>query len=200
MDGSPLERAFFARSAPEVAPDLVGKLLVRDDEGLVCRIVETEAYTADDPACHAYRGRTERNATLFGAAGHAYVYFTYGLHWCLNVVTGGQGEGQGVLLRAAEPLAGLDRMRLRRGRRPDRDLLRGPARLTQALGVDGGHDGLDVCGQGPLRLLDDGRRPPVVAGPRTGVPQGADIPWRFSAQGCAWVSPYKRHRNAPGQE
>src|SRR5690606_37992154 len=134
----------------------------------------------------------------FGPAGHAYVYFTYGLHWCLNVVTGRAGQGQGVLLRAAEPLAGLDRMRRRRPRRPDRDLLRGPARLTQAFGVDGGGDGRDLCAQGPLRLLDDGRRLPIVAGPRTGVAKGADIPWRFSAEGSVWVSPYKRHRNAPG--
>jgi DNA-3-methyladenine glycosylase len=196
----PLGRDFFARDATEVARDLVGKLLVRHDEGLSARIVETEAYTQEDPACHAYRRRTERNDPLFGPPGHAYVYFTYGMHWCLNVATGRDGHAQGCLLRAAEPLTGLDRMRARHGGRRDRELLRGPARLAQAYGLDGAWSGWDVCAHPdpahPLGFADDGDRPRVVVTPRTGVSLGADLPWRFVADDTAWASPYKRHRRA----
>ncbi|MDP8977645.1 MAG: DNA-3-methyladenine glycosylase, partial [Actinomycetota bacterium] len=139
MTGVPdrLARAFLARPAPEVAADLVGALLVRADERLVARIAEAEAYMRHDPACHAHRGRTARNEPLWGPAGHAYVYFSYGMHWCLNVSTGAPGDAQGCLLRAAEPLAGLAVFRSRRGGQVrDRDLLRGPARLAQAFGFD----------------------------------------------------------------
>jgi DNA-3-methyladenine glycosylase len=194
---APLERAFFARPAPDVARDLVGKLLIRADERLSARIVETEAYTQDDPACHAYGGRTQRNAPLFGPPGHAYVYFTYGMHWCLNTATGREGRGEGVLLRAAEPLAGLDRMRSRRGRHlRDRDLLRGPARLAQAFGLDGAWSSTDLCDDGPLRLADDGTRPAVETSPRVGVVAAADRTWRFVAAGSPWASAYKRHPRA----
>lgn len=193
---TPLERAFFARPAPQVAPDLLGKLLVRADDGLVARLVEVEAYTQDDPACHAHRGRTARNAPLFGPGGHAYVYFTYGMHWCLNAATGPPGQGQGCLLRAGEPLAGLSVMRARRGGRPDRELLRGPARLAQAFGLDGGWSGRDLCGGGPLLVADDGDLPRVQAGPRVGVSTAADRPWRFVVAGSPWASPYKRHPRA----
>lgn len=196
---TPLGREFFARPAPEVAPNLLGKLLVRADEGLLARIMEVEAYMDDEPACHAYRGPTHRNAPLFGPPGHAYVYFTYGMHWCMNVATGAVGSGQGCLLRAAEPLAGLDVMRRRRGPRPDRDLLRGPARLAQAYGLDGSWSGADVCatdGGGPpaLHLADDGERPPWETTPRTGVAAAADLPWRFVVRGSRWASPHKVHR------
>jgi DNA-3-methyladenine glycosylase len=196
-----LGRAFFARDALEVARDLVGAVVEVDDgdDGVVSvRLVETEAYTADDPACHAYRGRTERNAPLFGPAGHAYVYRSYGIHWCCNVATGQDGCAQGVLLRAAEPLAGLATIRARRGDRvPQRDLLRGPGRLTQALAVDGSLSGADLCVERPpLWLLDDGAAPAVEAGPRVGVSRAADRPWRFTARGSRWVSPYKRHPRA----
>jgi DNA-3-methyladenine glycosylase len=194
---SRLERRFFARPAPVVACDLVGKLLVRADDGLVARLVETEAYTEDEPACHGHRGMTRRNAPLFGPPGHAYVYFTYGMHWCLNTATGTEGRGEGVLLRAAEPLAGLETLRRRRGPRgAERDLLRGPARLAQAFGLDGTWSAVDLCGEGPLHLADDGARPQVVAGPRVGVAVAADHPWRFVAAGSPWASAYKRHPRA----
>lgn len=199
-----LSRGFFARAADEVAPDLLGKLLLRTDEQLAARIVEVEAYTEDDPACHAHRGRTTRNAPLFGPPGHAYVYFVYGMHWCLNVATGVEGRGEGCLLRAAEPLEGLERMRHRRfsdhrRRRPDRELLRGPARLAQAFGLDGSYSGADLCepkGPDGLVLAEDGELPAVTATPRTGVASAANVPWRFVVPESPWASPYKRHPRA----
>lgn len=193
-----LDRAFFARPAPEVAHDLVGKLLHRQDEGITVRIVETEAYRQDDPACHAHRGMTARNAPLFGPPGHAYVYLSYGMHWCLNVVSGEEGWGEGCLLRAAEPVAGVDVIRERRGlQRRDRDLLRGPGRLGQALGLHRDHSGIDVCDQDLLALSDDGARPAVRSGPRVGVALAAELPWRFWAANSPWVSAYKRSPRAP---
>lgn len=194
-----LDRGFFARPSPEVARDLLGVLLARPDDGLLARLVEVEAYLQSEPACHAFRGRTAANATLFGPPGHLYVYFTYGMHFCANVATGAEGHGQGVLLRAAEPLAGWEVMRARRGERiGDRDLLRGPARLAQAFGLDRSWDGTDLCApDAPLRLCADGWRPPAVeVGPRTGVAAAADLPYRFAVDGSRWVSPYKRHRRA----
>lgn len=194
-----LDRSFFARPATTVAPELVGKLLVRADDGIVARLAETEAYMAHDPACHAYGRRTPRNEVLYGPAGHAYVYFNYGMHWCLNIATGQDGSAEGCLLRAAEPLEGLGLLRERRNGARDRDLLRGPGRLGQAFGLDGSWSGRDVCGDGPLFLADDGQRPPVVAGQRVGVSRAADLPWRFVVPGSPWVSAYKRSPRAqPG--
>lgn len=204
-----LGATFFTRPAPVVARELVGALLVRADDGIVVRLVETEAYMQEDPACHAHRGLTTRNQPLWGAGGHAYVYFTYGMHWCLNTTTGPQGHAQGVLLRAAEPLEGCDVMQRRRGDVRPRDLLRGPARLTKALGIDGSWSGRDLCvdrdpgaGGSDLYLAGDGATPEVVATARTGVARGADLPWRFVARGSRWVSPYKRSPRAgpPGRE
>jgi DNA-3-methyladenine glycosylase len=192
-----LERAFFARPAPEVAPELLGKLLIKADDGIVARLVEVEAYTQEDPASHAYRGPTARNAPMFGPPGHAYVYFSYGMHWCMNTVTGEDGHGQGVLLRAAEPLEGLDVIRRRRGTAKDRDLLRGPGRLGQAYGLHRQHSGLDLCDGGPLYLADDGERPAVTTGPRVGVALGADEAWRFWVPDSTWASVYKRSPRAP---
>lgn len=194
--GRPLRREFFSRPAAVVAHELVGALLLRTGEGLAARIVETEAYTEDEPSCHAWRGRTARNAPLFGPPGHAYVYFTYGMHWLLNIVTGEEGRGEGCLLRAAEPLAGLATMRERRGARPDRELLRGPARLAQAFGVGQGWSGTDLCDGGPLQLAADGAAPPVAVSPRVGIAEAAEIPWRFVAEGSRWASAYKRHPRA----
>lgn len=215
--GAALDRAFFARDATVVAPELVGKLLLRTDDGLVARVVEVEAYRWDDPACHAYRGRTTRNAPLFGPPGHAYVYFVYGMHWCLNVATGPEGSGEGCLLRAAEPLEGLARMRARRfgdpngavARRSDKELLRGPARLAQAFGLDGAWSGVAVSGSGRdlpggqpadhpglVCFADDGDRPAVTATPRTGVAAAEELPWRFVADDSPWASPYRPHRRA----
>jgi DNA-3-methyladenine glycosylase len=193
-----LDRDFFARPAPDVARDLIGKLLHRHDDGITVRIVETEAYRQDDPACHAHRGMTARNAPLFGPPGHAYVYFSYGMHWCLNMVSGEEGWGEGCLLRAAEPVAGLEVIRERRGaRHRERDLLRGPGRLGQALGLHREHSGMDVCDDGLLSLSDDGMRPAVAAGPRVGVALAADVAWRFWAADSPWVSDYKRSPRAP---
>lgn len=191
-----LGRSFFTRPAPTVAADLVGKLLVQADDGIAARLVETEAYMADDPASHGYRRKTARNAPLYGPPGHAYVYLNYGLHWCLNIATGEDGIAEGVLLRAAEPLAGLDLLRARRAGVRDRDLLRGPGRLGQAYGLDGSWSGRDLCADGPLSVADDGARPPVAAGPRVGVSRAADVPWRFSVPGSPWVSSYKRSPRA----
>ena len=192
-----LERSFFARPAPEVGPDLLGKLLVKEDDGIVARIVETEAYTDYDPASHAFRGPTARNAPMFGPPGHAYVYFTYGMHHAMNCVTGEEGVGQGVLLRAAEPLEGLDIVRARRGASKERDLMRGPGRLAQALALDRTHSGTDLCDGGALYLADDGTKPEVACGPRTGITLAADKPWRFWVPDSPWVSTYKRHPRAP---
>ena len=193
-----LDRDFFARPAPEVAEDLVGKLLHRHDDGITVRIVETEAYRQDDPACHAHRGMTQRNAPLFGPPGHAYVYFSYGMHWCVNIVSGEEAWGEGCLLRAAEPVAGLEVIRERRGaQHAERDLLRGPGRLGQALGLGREHSGIDVCDGDLLSVSDDGVRLEVVAGPRVGVALAADLPWRFWAAESPWVSTYKRSPRAP---
>jgi DNA-3-methyladenine glycosylase len=192
-----LTRAFFARPAPAVARELIGMVLCRRDEPLAARIVEVEAYTQDDPACHAYRGWTVRNAPLFGPAGHAYVYRSYGMHWCFNVSTGSEGVGQGCLIRAAEPLRGHDLMRSRRPVRRDADLLRGPAKLCQALDITGALSGTDLCADAPLRFHDDGTRPPVAEGPRVGVSLAADVPWRFFVATSPWVSAYRRSPRAP---
>ena len=192
-----LPRRFFARPAPDVAPDLLGRLLVKADDGIIARIVEVEAYTDTDEASHAFRGKTARNAPMFGPAGHAYVYFTYGMHWCMNTVTGAEGRGQGCLLRAAEPLEGLDVLRSRRGAAKDRDLLRGPGRLGQGFGLHREHSGIDLCDGGPLFLADDGDRPAVASGPRVGVSAAADELWRFWIPDSPWVSVYKRSPRAP---
>ena len=182
--------AFFRRDPRVVAPELLNKLLVAPD-GRAGRIVEVEAYAgADDPAAHSFRGQTARNASMFGPAGHLYVYFTYGMHWCANVVCGEVGQGVGVLLRALEPVAGLASMRAARPRaRSDRDLCRGPARLAQALGISGDDDGTSLR-DGPFRLLDDGMPPPTapLAGPRIGISRAIDEPWRWCVPGSRFVS------------
>ena len=163
-----------------MAAELLGKLLVvqRGDAVTAGRIVETEAYTSDDPASHSFRGITPRNAVMFGPPGHLYVYLSYGIHCCANVVTGAEGDGQAVLLRAVEPIDGLDLMLARRGRLPLAD---GPGKLCQAFGIDGDDDGTDLCIPGPIGVLDDGAAPPSnpVVGPRVGITRGVDTPWRF---------------------
>jgi DNA-3-methyladenine glycosylase len=191
----PLERSFYDRSSLEVGPELVGKLLARND-GRMARIVEVEAYTGpDDPGSHAYRGQTARNATMFGRPGGLYVYFTYGMHWCANAVCGPDGTPQAVLLRAAAPVAGLDLMRAARWKtqrnQVDRDLCRGPGRLCQALGIDRGLDGADlVTGGEAVQILDDGWRLAGSLGVsmRIGLTAGADRPWRYFLEKSRWVS------------
>jgi DNA-3-methyladenine glycosylase len=188
----PLSRRFYTRPSPVVARDLLGRLLVRrlDGELLVGRIVETEAYQQDDAASHSFVGRTPRNEVMFGPAGFLYVYFTYGMHFCMNVVTGRPGEGSAVLLRAAEPVSGLPVMARRRGVSSERLLCSGPARLTQAFGVARAQNGLDLVG-GDALWVATGRRTPddaVAVGPRIGIRRAADVPWRFRVAGSPFVS------------
>lgn len=187
-----LTRDFFARDGRDVAPDLLGKLLVRGERA--GRIVEVEAYAgALDPASHAYRGRTARNATMFGPPGRLYVYFTYGMHFCANVVCGGEGEASAVLLRGLTAIGGLAAMRVARGpgARFDRDLCSGPAKLCQAFGLDRRFDGADlVTGDLGVVIADDGTRPPpapAVSG-RIGLSVAADVPWRFYVPGAVGLS------------
>jgi len=184
-----LPRSFYARDARELAPLLLNKLLVSREptgEVLSARIVEVEAYRGgEDPASHAYRGMTRRNATMFGPAGHLYVYFTYGMHWCANVVARERVEGSAVLLRAAAPVRGIEVMRTRRVKaRRDRDLLSGPAKLCQALAITGADDGTDLTkARGALRIVDDGVAPPPRprVTTRIGISpgRGDDYEWRF---------------------
>lgn len=188
----PLARAFFARPVLQVARDLLGCLLVHETpEGrTVGSIVEAEAYAQDDPGCHAFRGKTPRNAPMFERPGIAYVYFTYGAHWCLNAVTGREGVAEAVLIRAVEPVAGVDLMRARRGAVRDRDLCRGPGRLTQAFGI-GRDDNRAELTRPPLMVCAGERLPheAVVASERIGLGASQDgRPWRFSVRGSPWVS------------
>ncbi|MCU1493718.1 MAG: 3-methyladenine glycosylase [Acidimicrobiaceae bacterium] len=192
---SPVDRRLFLGDSLEVAPRLLNLVLV---SGAVSgRIVEVEAYrSADDPASHAYRGQTRRNATMFGPPGHLYVYFTYGMHHCANVVCGPDGTATAVLLRALTPLTGFDEMRSRRPRlRRDVDLCAGPGRLCAALAIDLGKDGADlVLGGGGLQLCSDGVLPPEapLVGPRIGLSErvgpAAGWPWRFAVPGEPCVS------------
>jgi DNA-3-methyladenine glycosylase len=181
----PLPRRFFARNSVAVARALLGCLLVhRTAAGvLLGRIVETEAYRgSDDPASHAYR-RTGRSEIMFGRPGVAYVYRAYGLHWCLNVVTEDHGAPGAVLLRALEPVAGLDRMRRRAPAARAARLASGPGRLTRMMGVEGRHNGVDLT-RSALYIGDGARhRGSVVAGPRIGITSAADRPWRFGLAG-----------------
>jgi DNA-3-methyladenine glycosylase len=186
-----LGRRFYQRDPRVVAPELLGKVLVRGP--MAARIVEVEAYCgAEDPGSHAYRGMTRRNATMFGPPGRLYVYFTYGMHWCANAVCGRDGEGVAVLLRAAEPVAGLELMRARRpAARRDRDLLSGPARLCQAFALDGAHDGADlVTADREVTIVDDGVAPPDVPAisTRIGLSSGIDLPWRWCTPGSLHLS------------
>jgi DNA-3-methyladenine glycosylase len=211
-----IPRDFFARPSVEVAPDLLGCVLEHETaDGLVAvELTEVEAYAGrSDPASHAYRGKTQRNAVMFGPPGHAYVYFTYGMHFCVNMVClGEQGSASAVLLRAGAIIADEDLARARRTRGPvpegpvsegrariaPRDLARGPARLCQALGIDRALDGADVCVAGaPLRMLSGAGNPArsgkIATGPRVGVSSAAEIPWRFWYEGDPTVSPYRAH-------
>jgi DNA-3-methyladenine glycosylase len=177
-----------------VAPDLLGAVLVRvlpDGRRLAARIVEVEAYAQADPASHAFRGRTRRNAVMFGPAGRLYVYFTYGMHFCANVVTGLEGEGSAVLLRAAEPLEGLEAMAANRGVDAARRLCSGPARLAQAFAIGRADDGADLVRGAALRLHAGTRVPPerIERTARVGVRVGTDLPWRYLERGSAFVSP-----------
>ncbi|MCP9959504.1 DNA-3-methyladenine glycosylase [Streptomyces sudanensis] len=202
LDRTPLPRDFFDRPVLEVAPDLLGRTLVRmtDDGPIELRLTEVEAYAGEaDPGSHAYRGRTARNAVMFGPPGHVYVYFTYGMWHCMNLVCGPEGTASGVLLRAGEVRTGHELARRRRlSARYDGELAKGPARLATALDVDRTLDGADACAgpDSPLSVLTGVPAAPdrIRSGPRTGVGgEGAVHPWRFWIDGDPTVSPYRAH-------
>ncbi|MFD4544555.1 DNA-3-methyladenine glycosylase [Streptomyces bauhiniae] len=201
-DRMPLPREFFDRPVLEVAPDLLGRLVVRTtpDGPIALRLTEVEAYDGpNDPGSHAYRGRTPRNDVMFGPPGHVYVYFTYGMWHCVNLVCGPEGTASGVLLRAGEIVEGAELTRERRlSARNDKELAKGPARLATALDVDRALDGTDACATGdtPIRVLTGTPVPPeqVRSGPRTGVAgDGGVHPWRFWVADDPTVSPYRAH-------
>ncbi|GAA1009375.1 putative 3-methyladenine DNA glycosylase [Acrocarpospora pleiomorpha] len=193
----PLTRDFFDRPAHEVAPDLLGRVIAHGP--VAVRLTETEAYgkPGEDPASHSFRGRTHRNSVMFGPPGHLYIYFTYGMHFCANLICLPEGIASGVLLRAGEVVSGVDVARYRRENDrpvPDRDLARGPARLAVALALAREHNGLDCCGgDGIIQVLEGEPAMAVKAGPRTGVAAGAETPWRFWIDGNSTVSPYRPH-------
>ncbi|HSB38507.1 MAG TPA: DNA-3-methyladenine glycosylase [Gaiellaceae bacterium] len=181
-----LPAELFARSVHEVAPALIGATLLVD--GVGGRIVEVEAYDHEDPASHAFRGRTERNASMFGPPGRAYVYRSYGIHWCLNLVCEEEGVASAVLVRALEPTHGLDEMRERRGLTDPRLLCSGPGRLCEALGVSREHDGLPLD-RPPFELREGDDKPvEIVAGPRVGITRAAELPWRYVEAGSRFLS------------
>jgi DNA-3-methyladenine glycosylase len=190
-----LPRSFYARAATEVAPDLLGQMLVRelpDGTRAAARIVEVEAYGPDDPASHAFRGMTPRNARMFGPPGHLYVYFTYGMHFCMNAVCGRAGQGTAVLFRAGEPLEGVEGMRIRRGRERILELCSGPGRLTQALGVTRSEDGADLVDGRSVWVERASRSEAIVTGIRIGVRETTRS-WRYWLEGNSFVS-----RGTPG--
>jgi len=190
-----LPRSFYARAATEVAPALLGQVLVRafpDGTRATARIVEVEAYGPGDPASHAFRGMTPRNATMFGPPGHVYVYFTYGMHFCMNAVCGRVGEGTAVLVRAGEPLEGVEGMRARRGREPTLELCSGPGRLAQAIAVDRSDDGADLVDGDSLWVERASRSEAIGSGMRVGVRE-TTRPWRYWLEGNPFVS-----RGRPG--
>jgi DNA-3-methyladenine glycosylase len=180
-----LSAAFFARSVHEVAPDLIGVTLLVD--GVGGPIVEVEAYEPSDPASHGYRGQTPRNASMFGPPGRAYVYRSYGIHWCLNLVCEDEDVAAAVLLRALEPRYGVERMEERRRMQNARLLAAGPGRLCEALGVTGEHDGLPLD-RPPFALRPRTETPEIATAPRIGISVAKELPWRYVLRGSAFLS------------
>ncbi len=187
--GSLIKRAFFARSVHEVAPDLIGAtLLVNGVGGL---IVEVEAYHHTDPAAHSYNGPTPRNSVMFGPPGYAYVYRSYGIHWCVNVVCEPAGSASAVLIRALEPTHGIAAMRRRRGLHDIRSLCSGPGKLCEALAISDAHNGLPLDAE-PIALHRGTGSREVVAGVRIGITKAVDLPWRYGLKGSRFLSkPFK---------
>jgi DNA-3-methyladenine glycosylase len=191
-----LSRAFFKRSVHEVAPDLIGATLLFD--GVGGRIVEVEAYHHTEPAAHSYRGQTPRNAVMFGPPGYAYVYRSYGIHWCLNFVCEPKGSASAVLVRAIEPTNGLSAMRRRRGLSDERLLCAGPGRVCQALGITAADNGMALDAP-PFELRARTGTIEVVAGPRIGITKAAELPWRYGLKGSRFVSkPFPASSTAGG--
>jgi DNA-3-methyladenine glycosylase len=184
-----IRSGFFDRSVLKVASDLIGATLLVNGAGGV--IVEVEAYHHTDPAAHSYRGLTARNAVMFGPAGFAYIYRSYGIHWCLNFVCEAEGSASAVLIRALEPVAGIAAMRRRRGVADVRALCSGPGKLCQALGVTDRHNGLPLV-RAPFELRARVRKPEIVVGPRIGLTKAIDKPWRYGLKGSKFLSkPFK---------
>ncbi len=190
-----LRRAFFARTVHEVAPELIGATLLVD--GVGGRIVEVEAYDQDDPASHGFDGRTARTASMFGPPGHVYVYRSYGIHWCLNLVCAGEGRAEAALVRALEPISGLDAMRERRGLEAPRALCSGPGKLCQALGITRALDGLPLD-EPPFELLARESEPQLAVGPRIGITRAVEHPWRYGLAGSPFLS--RPFRSLPGSK
>jgi DNA-3-methyladenine glycosylase len=180
-----LGRDFFARSVHEVAPDLIGVTLLV--AGVGGPIVEVEAYDQEDPASHAFRGATTRNAVMFGPPGHAYVYRSYGIHWCLNFVCDVEGRAEAALIRALAPERGAEEMRARRGVVAERALCSGPGKLCQALAITGAHDGL-ALDEAPFELLPRDVEPEIVTGPRIGITRAVEHSWRYGLRGSPFLS------------
>jgi DNA-3-methyladenine glycosylase len=180
-----LRRSFFARSVHEVAPDLIGVTLLVD--GVGGRIVEVEAYDQEDPASHGYRGRTPRTESMFGPPGHAYVYRSYGIHWCLNLVCAEEGVPEAALIRALEPTKGIEAQRRRRGVEDVRALCSGPGKLCQALAITRDHDGLPLD-RPPFRLEQRTTAPEIVTAPRIGLTRATELSWRYLEAGSPYVS------------
>lgn len=187
-----LTRAFFSRSVHEVAPDLIGVTLLFAGAG--GPIVEVEAYHHTDPAAHSFRGPTPRNAVMFGPAGYAYVYRSYGIHWCLNIVCEPEGSASAVLIRAIEPSVGLAAMRRRRGLADERLLCSGPGRVCEALGITAAQNGMALDAP-PFELLARGGAVEIVAGVRIGITKAADRPWRYGLKGSRFLSKPFRARS-----
>ncbi len=181
----PLSREFFDRNVPDVARDLIGATLLVG--GVGGAIVEVEAYHHTDPAAHSYRGRTPRNAVMFGPPGYAYIYRSYGLHWCLNFVCEGEGSASAVLIRALQPTAGLPLMRRRRGVTDEKKLCAGPGRLCEALAVTDAHNGR-ALDRPPFALLARPAAVAVATGPRIGISKAVEVPWRYGLAGSAYLS------------
>jgi len=183
--GRPIKRAYFARSVHEVAPDLIGATLMVDGIGGI--IVEVEAYHHTEPAAHSFRGPTPRNLVMFGPAGFAYVYRSYGIHWCVNFVCEKEGSASAVLIRALEPTHGLAAMRRRRGLSDERALCSGPGKLTEALGITHAHNGLALDAP-PIALHARAEKPEIVAGVRIGITKAVELPWRYGLKGTKFLS------------
>ena len=180
-----LGRTFFNRSVHEVAPELIGAALLF--KGVGGRVVEVEAYHQSEPAAHSFNGPTPRNAVMFGPPGYAYVYRSYGIHWCLNFVCEPAGAAGAVLIRAIEPTAGLAAMRRRRGMADLRLLCSGPGRLCEALGISRKQNGLALTVP-PFEIFAADGAPEIVAGPRIGITKAVDLPWRYGEKGSRFLS------------